>query len=75
MEFYKFTLVKAKGNKLYLIELGTAERLNRKISTMISFQKDSKIWDCMGTEPNILDQEFWKEDYQLNKLIDIIKTQ
>lgn len=51
-----------------------------KISTMVSFQKNGKILDGVGTEPDIeiersLDQIFLKEDYQLNRLIEIIKTE
>ena len=51
-----------------------------KISTMVSFQKDGQILDGIGTKPDIiiernLDQIFLKEDYQLNKLIEIIKQE
>ena len=60
-------------------ELPNSE-LRGKISTMVSFQKDGKILDGIGTEPDIviernLDQIFMKEDYQLNKLLEIIKTE
>jgi len=45
---------------------------------MVSFQKKGKILDGIGTEPDIviersLNQIFLKEDYQLEKLIEIIK--
>lgn len=48
-----------------------------KISTMVSFQKDGKILDGFGTEPDIIlerdiDQILWKSDSQLNKLKEII---
>lgn len=54
-------------------------KLQGRISTMVSYQKDGKILDGIGTEPDIiiernLDQIFWKEDYQLNKLKDIIRS-
>ncbi|MEE9363363.1 MAG: S41 family peptidase [Cellulophaga sp.] len=54
--------------------------LRGKISTMVSFQKNGKILDGIGTELDIviernLGQIFWKEDYQLNRLLEIIKTQ
>ena len=54
--------------------------LRGKISTMVSYQKDGKILDGIGTKPDILiernlDQVFWKNDYQLNKIIEIIKQQ
>lgn len=44
-----------------------------KLSTMISFQKDGKILDGFGTEPDIkierdLQQILWKSDTQLDKL-------
>ncbi len=44
-----------------------------KLSTMVSFQKDGKILDGYGTEPDIvierdLDQILWKSDTQLEKL-------
>jgi C-terminal processing protease CtpA/Prc len=55
-------------------------KLQGKISSMVSYQKNGKILDGIGTEPDLiiernLDQIFWKEDYQLNKLKDIIKSQ
>jgi len=51
-----------------------------KISTMVSFQKNGQILDGIGTKPDIiikrnLDQILWKEDYQLNRLIEIIKSE
>tara|TARA_R110002153_G_scaffold7475_7_gene33600 strand:- start:997 stop:2499 length:1503 start_codon:yes stop_codon:yes gene_type:complete len=51
-----------------------------KISTMVSYQKNGTILEGIGTTPDIviernLDQIFFKEDYQLNKLIEIIKHQ
>ncbi|KJD31861.1 peptidase S41 [Tamlana sedimentorum] len=60
-------------------ELPNSE-LRGKISTMVSFQKDGNILDGIGTKPDILiernlDQVFWKEDYQLNKLIRIIEQE
>lgn len=50
-----------------------------KISTMVSFQKDGTILDGIGTKPDLviernLNQIFWKEDYQLNKVISLIIT-
>lgn len=55
-------------------------KLRGKISTMVSFQKNGKILDGIGTKPDIiiernLDQIFMKEDYQLNKLLEIIKAE
>jgi len=60
-------------------ELPNSE-LRGKISTMVSFQKDGNILDGIGTKPDILiernlDQIFWEKDYQLNKLIEVIKQQ
>lgn len=60
-------------------ELPNSE-LRGKISTMVSFQKNGKILDGIGTEPDIiiernLDQIFMKEDYQLNRLLEIIKAE
>ena len=60
-------------------ELPNSE-LRGKISTMVSFQKNGKILDGIGTEPDIiiernLDQIFMKEDYQLNRLLEIIKSE
>ncbi len=54
--------------------------LRGKISTMVSFQKNGKILDGIGTEPDIkiernLNQIFLKEDYQLNRLLEIIGTE
>lgn len=54
-------------------------RLRVKVSTMVSFQKDGKIFDGYGTEPDIviereLDQLFWKTDTQLEELKKIIKS-
>ncbi len=48
-----------------------------KISTMVSFQKDGKILDGYGTEPDIqierdINQVLWKSDSQLDKLKSII---
>lgn len=48
-----------------------------KISTMVSFQKDGKILDGFGTEPDItiernLNQILWKSDTQLEKLRNLI---
>ena len=48
-----------------------------KISTMVSFQKDGKILDGFGTEPDIeierdINQTLWKSDTQLEKLRSII---
>ncbi|OAB79920.1 S41 family peptidase [Cochleicola gelatinilyticus] len=58
-------------------ELPSSE-LRGKISTMVSFQKNGKILDGIGTEPDIkiersLKQIFLKEDYQLNRLLEIIE--
>ncbi|QIE58236.1 peptidase S41 [Rasiella rasia] len=60
-------------------ELPNSE-LRGKISTMVSFQKDGKILDGIGTAPDIviernLDQIFMKEDYQLNRLLELIKEE
>jgi C-terminal processing protease CtpA/Prc len=60
-------------------ELPNSE-LRGKISTMVSFQKNGKILDGIGTEPDIkiersLNQIFLKEDYQLNRLLEIIKKE
>lgn len=51
--------------------------LRIRISTMISFQKDGKILDGVGTEPDIkierdLQQVLWRSDTQLEKLKSII---
>lgn len=48
-----------------------------KISTMVSYQKDGKVLDGIGTTPDIkiernLDQIFFKEDYQLNVLKEMV---
>lgn len=53
-------------------------KLSLKISTMVSFQKDGKILDGIGTAPDILlernlDQILFKEDFQLKELLEIIK--
>jgi len=50
-----------------------------KISTMVSFQKNGKILDGYGTQPDIeierdLNQIQWKSDTQLEEVIEIIKT-
>ncbi|MGY0408290.1 MAG: S41 family peptidase [Polaribacter sp.] len=60
-------------------ELPNSE-LRGKISTMVSYQKNGQILDGIGTKPDIvikrnLSQIFLKEDYQLNKLIEIIKQE
>ncbi len=52
--------------------------LRGKISTMVSYQKNGQILDGFGTKPDIiiernLNQIFFKEDYQLNQLLEIIK--
>ena len=54
--------------------------LRGKISTMVSYQKDGQILDGIGTKPDIkiernLDQIFWKEDYQINRIIELINAQ
>ena len=48
-------------------------KLRIKISTMVSSQKDGKILDGVGTEPNItiardLNQILWKSGTELEKL-------
>lgn len=48
-----------------------------KLSTMVSFQKDGKILDGFGTEPDIkierdLNQILWESDTQLEKLRNLI---
>lgn len=55
-------------------------KLRGKISTMVSFQKNGQILDGIGTNPDIviernLDQILWKEDYQLNKLKELISAE
>ena len=67
----------SSGNS-HRIELPNSE-LRGKISTMVSSQKDGQVLDGIGTKPDIiiernLDQIFWKEDYQLNKIIDLINA-
>ncbi|RZJ82338.1 MAG: peptidase S41 [Flavobacterium sp.] len=52
-------------------------KLRIKISTMVSFQKDGKILDGFGTEPDLkierdIDQIIWKKDSQLEKLRTLI---
>lgn len=52
-------------------------KLRGKISTMVSFQKDGKLLDGYGTEPDIeiqrsLNHVLWKEDSQLKDLKKII---
>lgn len=54
-------------------------KLKVKLSTMVSFQKDGIILDGFGTKPDIeiqrsLDQVLWKEDYQLEKLKELINS-
>lgn len=54
-------------------------KLFGKVSTMVSFQKNGKILDGFGTEPDVMierdmNQILWKSDSQLNKLIQYIKT-
>ncbi|MEM8907440.1 MAG: S41 family peptidase, partial [Bacteroidota bacterium] len=51
--------------------------LRGKISTMVSYQKDGQLLDGIGTKPDILiernlDQILLKEDYQLNRVLEII---
>ncbi|AFU68599.1 peptidase S41 family protein [Psychroflexus torquis ATCC 700755] len=60
-------------------ELPNSE-LRGKISTMVSFQKNGKILDGIGTAPDIkiernLDQIFLKEDHQLNRLLEILRME
>jgi C-terminal processing protease CtpA/Prc len=55
-------------------------KLRGKISTMVSFQKNGQILDGIGTKPDIviernLKQIFWKEDYQLNRLKELINEE
>ncbi|EAZ82993.2 peptidase, S41 family [Algoriphagus machipongonensis] len=55
-------------------------QLDGKISTMVSFQKDGQILDGIGTSPDIriernLNQVYWSEDYQLQKLIELIEEE
>ena len=52
-------------------------KLTLKLSTMVSFQKDGKILDGFGTEPDIkitrdIEQILWKSDTQLEKLRTLI---
>lgn len=51
-----------------------------KLSTMVSFQKDGKILDGIGTEPDIqierdINQILWKSDAQLEKLRALILSE
>ena len=51
--------------------------LRIKLSTMVFFQKNGEILDGIGTKLYIiiernLDQVVWKEDYQLQKLKELI---
>lgn len=55
-------------------------KLFGKISTMVSFQKNGKILDGYGTEPDIkierdINQVLWQSDTQLEKLQDLILTE
>jgi C-terminal processing protease CtpA/Prc len=55
-------------------------KLRGKISTMVSYQKDGRILDGIGTKPDVviersLDQIFLKEDHQLKRLLEIAKGQ
>jgi len=55
-------------------------KLFGKISTMVSFQKNGKILDGYGTEPDIkierdMNQILWKSDTQLKKLKSLILTE
>ncbi|KMQ70571.1 S41 family peptidase [Chryseobacterium koreense] len=57
-------------------ELPNSE-IRLKLSTMVSFQKDGKILDGYGTEPDIkierdINQILWKSDTQIDKLRSII---
>jgi C-terminal processing protease CtpA/Prc len=54
--------------------------LRGKISTMVSYQKNGTILDGIGTKPDIeiersLEQIFLKEDYQLKRLLEIVRQQ
>ena len=51
-----------------------------KLSTMLSFQRDGHLFDGNGTGPDLvversLDQIMGKEDFQLNYLLDKIRSQ
>jgi len=55
-------------------------KLFGKISTMVSFQKNGKILDGYGTEPDVkierdINQVLWQSDTQLEKLRDLILTE
>ena len=55
-------------------------KLSGRISTMVSYQKNGDILDGIGTKPDILiernvDQILWKEDSQLNSLIELIRQE
>ena len=55
-------------------------KLFGKISTMVSFQKDGRVLDGYGTEPDIkierdMNQVLWQSDSQLEKLRDLILTE
>lgn len=59
-------------------ELPNSE-IRLKLSTMVSFQKDGKILDGYGTEPDIeierdINQILWKSDTQLEKLRTLIPS-
>lgn len=60
-------------------ELPNSE-IRLKLSTMVSFQKDGKILDGYGTEPDIkierdINQILWKSDTQLEKLRTLILSE
>ncbi|MEM9836820.1 MAG: S41 family peptidase [Bacteroidota bacterium] len=53
--------------------------LKVKVSTLVSFQKDGRLFDGFGTAPDVvierdLDQILWKRDSQLERLREIIKA-
>ena len=65
----------SSGNSLKITLPNSGLRI--KLSTMVFFQKNGQILDDIGTKPDIiiernLDQVVWKEDYQLQKLKELI---
>lgn len=65
----------SSGNSRYF-DLPHSE-ITVKLSSMVSFQKDGQILDGYGTQPDVLiernlDQIFWKEDYQLRRVKELI---
>ena len=63
-----------------MVKLLTKNDVENVTFQCIYFQKNGQILDGIGTNPDIkiernLDQIFWKEDYQLNKLKKLIREE